>query len=255
MKASDQNEAQLFGIAFSRANAEEIVQAVTGPLDHIGIQSYYTCNLDHIYNLSRNPEFRAAYEAAAVRTVDGRPLALYANLVHNLALPLVTGADLFPRILDCLRPELHRPYFVAGSEATGAALVERMQSAGFARDQMGLEVPAFGFEKDAEASSRLAHSIQEHGTTHLFFGVGSPKSEIWLYQNRHGLGNLHAFGFGAALDFAAGTRSRAPRWMQRIGLEWLYRLLGEPQRLLPRYTRNAISFVRLIWIDVFSRRS
>ena len=88
-----------------------------------------------------------------------------------------------------------------------------------------------------------------HGTTHLFLGVGSPKSEVWVDRHRDALGDLYAFGFGAALDFAAGRVARAPVWMRGTGLEWLFRLGQDPRRLVRRYSVNAVHFARLVLRD------
>lgn len=242
--------ARLCGIDFSLLHAESIARLVTRPIDHDGVRLIVTCNLDHLQNLQDNREFQAAYDRAWLRTVDGRPLLILANLVHHLRLPHVTGADLFSRIIQDLEPGAHRPFFVASSQATVDGLIRLMIDHGFAASELAFAIPSVGFEKQVDASNQLASAIREHRATHLFMGVGSPKSEVWVHTHGDELGNLYAFGFGAGLNFAAGTQKRAPHWMRKAGLEWVYRIVVEPKRLLPRYARNAVSFVGVVRRDV-----
>lgn len=81
----------------------------------------------------------------------------------------------------------------------------------------------------------MAAAIRDHHATHLFVGLGAPKSEIWVHEHRDLLGDVYALAVGASLDFHVGLRQRAPAWMRRLGCEWLWRMLSEPRRLLPRY--------------------
>lgn len=247
--------ARLCGIDFSLLHAETILRLVTRHVDHAGVRLIVTCNLDHLQNLQNNREFQAAYDRAWLRTVDGRPLLVLANLVHHLRLPHVTGADLFSRIIQHLKPEAHRPFFVASSQATVDGLTRLMIDHGFAASELAFAIPSIGFEKEVYASNQLASAIREHRATHLFMGIGSPKSEVWVRAHGDELGNLYAFGFGAGLNFAAGTQKRAPHWMRKAGLEWAYRIIVEPKRLLPRYARNAVSFMGVVWRETQYRSS
>jgi N-acetylglucosaminyldiphosphoundecaprenol N-acetyl-beta-D-mannosaminyltransferase len=80
----------------------------------------------------------------------------------------------------------------------------------------------------------------------LIVGLGAPKQELWVHQHRGELRAKVALCVGATIDFLAGERNRAPLWMRHAGLEWLYRVLGEPRRLAARYARDAIIFPRLV---------
>ena len=81
----------------------------------------------------------------------------------------------------------------------------------------------------------------------LVVGLGAPKQELWVHQHRDRLAARIALCVGATIDFLSGDKPRAPLWMQKAGLEWLHRLLGEPRRLLRRYLRNAVLFPQLVW--------
>jgi N-acetylglucosaminyldiphosphoundecaprenol N-acetyl-beta-D-mannosaminyltransferase len=86
-------------------------------------------------------------------------------------------------------------------------------------------------------------------------GLGAPKQELWVHQHRDKLAAKVALCVGATIDFLAGEKSRAPRWMQRVGLEWFYRVASEPKRLAARYARDAWIFPRLLARELWQRRS
>ncbi len=247
-------EIRMLGLRFSTRDKTQISHLVTGPLGHRGVRLIVTCNLDHLYNLDRNIAFRSAYNNAWLRTIDGYPLHIYASRIRGIRIPHVTGADLFAAILNDLSPALHRPFFIVSDDATGRRLTQLLLNREFERDSIAYEVPRFGFEHNQETSRHLARRVRSHRTTHLFLGIGSPKSEIWVDMKRAELGDLFAFGFGAGLDFAAGTRRRAPVWMRRRGLEWFHRVSQEPRRLMPRYSRNLLNFALFIARDQWRAR-
>jgi N-acetylglucosaminyldiphosphoundecaprenol N-acetyl-beta-D-mannosaminyltransferase len=96
-------------------------------------------------------------------------------------------------------------------------------------------------DEDADAVQRMRQS----GLRILFVGLGCPKQEAWMASHRHRIPAV-MLGVGAAFDFIGGTKSQAPRWMQRRGLEWAFRLAGEPRRLWRRYLRHNPRFVFLL---------
>lgn len=200
-----------------------------------GIRLLTTLNVDHVVNLRKNSAFRKAYRSSWKTTIDGMPILVYARLRRVGVQKRVTGADLFPLVFENLRPGIHKPFFVSPNQITANILCNRLLAAGFDENQLGIHVPEFGFEADPVASLALENRIAELGATHIFFGVGSPKSEIWIDRHRSGLGDAYGLAVGAALEFHAGTLRRAPVWMQSVGLEWFWRFLQQPKRLFRRY--------------------
>ena len=241
----------VFGIRFSALDAAGLVAALAGPVaPGSGVRLVATANLDHVVQLRRNARFRRAYAGAFAATADGAPVALYARL-RGVRIPgRVAGVDLFERLMAALRPGVHRPFFLVGHEATGAGLRAWLEARGFAAEAIATFCPPFGFERDEAGSARLAAAIRAHGTTHLVLGVGAPKSEIWVDSWRGELGDCCALAVGAGLDFFLGRLSRAPLWMQRLGLEWLWRLGLEPRRLWRRYAVDAWSFPLAVVADL-----
>ena len=243
-------------VRFSRMDMGELADVLTrAPVPPgTGARSVVTANLDHVVQLGRNPAFRAAYDRAWVATADGAPVFWYARL-RGAELPeRVTGADLFAVLMERLSPESHRVFFVANSAATAGLLADKLIGRGFSAGSVTSEVPPFGFEHDAEYGRQLAERVRRHGTTHLIMGVGAPKSEIWADQHQQALGDCYVLAVGAALDFVAGVRRRAPKWVQRYGLEWAWRLGSEPRRLARRYLLDSWGFLGAVRDDLSGGR-
>lgn len=248
-------ETSVFGIAFSPLTGEQILRRILFepvPAGE-GARLLATANVDHISNLVRNPRFRAAYRNAWVATADGMPVYLYARLRACDVPERVTGADLTPALLERL-PHRCRPFFVVGNKETADRLRQKLTDRGFRTDAIGAACPAFGFEKDPAASAKLAKAIRDHRATHVLFGLGAPKSEIWIHEHRHWLGDVYALAIGASLDFYVGLRRRAPVWMQRGGLEWAWRVGTEPLRLFHRYFIESWYAVWAIALDLFAAK-
>lgn len=243
---------RIFGIKFAPLNMKEILAVIVGDKIPQGenVRLLVTANLDHIVTLEKNLAFRRAYEDAWLVTADGMPVYLYAKFRGANIPERVTGADLFAMLMERLDPYLHRPFFVASSNEAGRYLLDWLVVRGFSSDVIGLDVPPFGFENDSTYSEDLARRIRSHNTTHLVFGVGAPKSEIWIHEHRASLGPCFAFGFGAGLDFFSGLQPRAPIWMRQIGAEWFWRLIHEPRRLFRRYIVNSWGFLSAIRNDL-----
>jgi N-acetylglucosaminyldiphosphoundecaprenol N-acetyl-beta-D-mannosaminyltransferase len=245
----------VFGIFFSPMTGVQIVQRMM--FERIpageGARLLVTANVDHISNLVRNERFRAAYQHAWVATADGMPVYLYARLRDGCVPERVTGADLTVALLGRMPPWC-RPFFVVGSPDTAERLREKLTSNGFRADAIGAACPAFGFENDPAASAALAKAIRDHRATHVLFGLGAPKSETWIHEHRHSMGDVYALAIGASLDFYVGLRRRAPVWMQRCGLEWAWRVASEPARLFRRYFVESWYAIWAVMLDLFAVR-
>lgn len=244
----------MFGMRFSPLSFDQMVERMAmAPEPGQGAVALFTANLDHIVQLRRTAALREAYRFARFRSVDGAPLMVYARL-RKVAIPgRVTGADLMPALLERMTPGTHRMFFLCSSEENAERLRVWAMGKGFAEDAVHTVVPPFGFERDQAYSDELAAAIRKAGATHLFFGVGCPKSEIWLHRHADQLGDLYAFAVGAALAFFTGLESRAPIWMRKTGLEWTWRVAQEPRRLAKRYFVDSWSFLAAIYDDLSGR--
>jgi N-acetylglucosaminyldiphosphoundecaprenol N-acetyl-beta-D-mannosaminyltransferase len=234
----------VFGLNFSMLTLDEVVKKAT--LNGIGHQFasrlLITPNVDHIVTLHNNHIYKEACHAAWLLTVDGFPVERFLSLVGVKIPERVTGADLFPKLMQVMTPEKHRPCFMVATEFTQEFLKTWLKNRGFKESEFLIEVPPFGFEKNAEYSNHFIERLKEVQCTHLYMGVGAPKSEIWAHTHRDHTANMHIFCFGAAIEFFSQNMTRAPLWMQQYGFEWVWRLGCEPSRLAKRYLVNSWKF-------------
>lgn len=244
----------IFGIRFSTGSKELLADRITseGMLADEEAKLLFTANLDHIVKMRGNPIFRAAYQRADVVTADGAPVYLYARW-RGATLPgRVTGSDLFPALVSRFQPGRHCPFFVVSDYETAASIEAALMERGF--KSVATVVPPFGFDEDAEYSAKLARLVAKCNTTHLFFCVGAPKSELWLDRYRKEIGPCYALALGAGANFFAGTDRRAPRWVRNIGGEWFWRFAREPRRLFRRYFIDSWAFLLAVAEDLVQRR-
>jgi N-acetylglucosaminyldiphosphoundecaprenol N-acetyl-beta-D-mannosaminyltransferase len=254
--AGQSTDCRIFGVAFSQLTLQDIVQLVADPVPAgQGVRLIVTANTYHIVQLRRDAGLRQAYKHAYIRTIDGAPVMIYAKLRHSTVPERVTGSDLVPPVLESMRPGVCRLGFMAPNAIIADRLRAWCLARGFAEDDLLIEVPPFGFERDEAYSLALTQRITRAGITHLFIGVGCPKSEIWTQTYRAQLGDAYVFAIGMALAFFVGEQRRAPAWMRRTGTEWFWRFMLEPRRLGRRYFVECLGFFEAVFADILGRCS
>lgn len=242
----------VFGIRFAEGGtaelAEQIADARVEPGQ--GVRNLITPNLEHIVQMQRDPRLRDAYDHAWLAIADGVPVYLYAKLRGARLSERVAGSTLFDQLVRLLRPEQQRCFFVCPNDTVRRFYDRFMRDKGFTADTFRTIVPAFGFDLDPKLSTALADDIHHFRPTHVFFGVSSVRSEIWVHQHRARLGDCYVLCVGAALEFTAGEKSRAPLIIQRSGMEWAWRFAQEPRRLFRRYFIDSWTFLRAVREDL-----
>lgn len=201
-----------------------------------------TANVDHALKLQVDPDFRAAYDSAALRTVDGAPLAWLAQGVAGQRVYRHTGADLLPAVCSWSKGA-SKILLLGGSDKVGK------RAAAALRDRYDANVShlSVGQISRLERTPELTASLRRIRPDYVFICLGAPKQELWFLENRSELPPAVFVGAGAAIDFAAGSATRAPLFVQRIGMEWAWRLAREPRRLFRRYLVEGPHFLGLIW--------
>jgi N-acetylglucosaminyldiphosphoundecaprenol N-acetyl-beta-D-mannosaminyltransferase len=217
-----------------------------------GCRVVVTPNVHHLVLLYEQPALRRAYQHADLVLADGAPLV---TLSRRLGRPLperVAGSDLVPALLAAAPPGL-RVFLLGAAPGVGERAVEAIGRTWPGVEVVGLASPAPGFEHDPATNDALVKEINETRTQVLVVGLGAPKQELWVQEHRDRLDVAAALCVGATIDFLAGKVSRAPAWMQRAGLEWLYRIRLEPGRLLGRYAHDGRVFARLALAELRGR--
>jgi N-acetylglucosaminyldiphosphoundecaprenol N-acetyl-beta-D-mannosaminyltransferase len=214
----------------------------------------YTPNVDHLVRVQQDLEFLLAYRMATYRVCDSQ-IVMYAS--RFLGTPLrekVSGSDLFPAFYEYNKHNLDVKIFLLGGKEGVARKAQANINRKVGREMViAAHSPSFGFEKNEQECQEILDRIEASGANVLAIGVGTPKQEKWIYHHRDKLKNIKiVLAVGATVDFEAGNIKRAPKWISDAGLEWLYRLAGEPKRLAKRYLVDDLPFFWLILKQRFS---
>jgi N-acetylglucosaminyldiphosphoundecaprenol N-acetyl-beta-D-mannosaminyltransferase len=191
-----------------------------------------TPNVDHLIRYHEDPAFRGNYQTAEYVLLDSRFAAYLLRVVKGVRLRVCTGSDLTLELLSKVAVPSDRIVLIGGSEEQARAIAARYELS-----NMRHYNPPMGFIKDLDAVEECLHFIESQSPFRFcFLAVGSPQQEAiaQLLQAR-GIARGLALCVGASLNFITGSEKRAPRWMQRVALEWLFRLVQDPQRLAGRY--------------------
>tara|TARA_R100001198_G_scaffold96992_1_gene90638 strand:+ start:13075 stop:13872 length:798 start_codon:yes stop_codon:yes gene_type:complete len=190
--------------------------------------------------IAEDPAIAHLHRRAAMIVPDGMPL-VWIGRKRGLSVERVCGPDLFEEMMRRSADTGLRHYFYGGKPGVAARLVARVRERFPDARIAGSSTPPFRTLGEAEREETLAE-IAASGADVVWVGMSSPKQDVWMWQNAHRLPQT-LIGVGAAFDFHTGEITRAPRWMQTSGLEWLFRLLSEPRRLWRRYLVIAPRFL------------
>ena len=204
-----------------------------------------TPNAQHIVLLERDPAFRQVYRDADLVLADGASLLLAAKLYGRVLSERVSGVDIFVQ-LSKLAAENGLTVFLLGGRPGSADLAAALLRQQFPGFQCSTYCPPQGFEKSAHELSVVAAAITAARPHLLFAGLGAPKQEYWIRDHGLQLGVPVSLGIGGSFEMVAGVVGRAPKWMQQMACEWLYRLVSEPRRLWRRYLIGNYQFAHIV---------
>lgn len=214
-----------------------------------------TPNVDHTVKFSKSAEFRELYAKADLVVADGVPLLWAARMLGTPLKGRVNGTDLFERTCEFAAQRGYSVFLLGGSPGAAGSACEQLQRRHLDLKIAGYECPHFGFYKSDEENKAIQSRIRESGADILFVGLGAPQQEQWMCDYGKGSGVSFAIGVGVSFSFVGGLIARAPLWMQRNGLEWLWRLGKEPRRLSRRYLLEDIPFFAILLRAVLKRAS
>ncbi len=236
----------LFGFRFDKCTLPEAVELILDLIDADECGHYIvTPNLDHAVLLHNQPELADVYTSAALVVADGFPI-IWASKWLGEALPeRVAGSDLVPAVLKAARRRMS-VYLLGAPPGVAQKAAANIERAYPKVQVVGVQSPPVGFEKKPHSNEEAVAAVARTRPDVLVLGLGAPKQELWAHRERGRLQAKVILCAGATIDFLAGERRRAPGWSQRYGLEWAFRALSEPRRLIPRYARDAVTFPKLL---------
>lgn len=189
----------------------------------------------------RDESYRKVQNSGAMALPDGQPLSIVSRRRGYSEAQRVPGPDLMPAILHLSEEKGYRHYFYGSTPETLEKLRKVLLDRFPKLQIVGMYAPPFRpltEEEDQEA----VRQINESGADFVWVALGAPKQEKWMYEHRGRVNGL-MIGVGAAFDFIAGTVRRAPMWMQKLCLEWVYRICQDPKRMFPRYVSTNFAFL------------
>ena len=210
------------------------------------------CNVHSVVSARHDPELAQALNSSDMNTPDGAPLAWLMRKTGWPEQQRLSGPDLMWLLLRELERRQMPVFLLGGTSTTLAALKHKLQLEFPALILAGRMSPPYRSLSESE-NADIADIVNASGARVLLVGLGCPKQEKWMALQR---GKLHAvmLGVGAAFDYHAGLRQRAPASWQRLGLEWLHRLMQEPGRLITRYLLTNTLFLLALPRELWYRR-
>jgi N-acetylglucosaminyldiphosphoundecaprenol N-acetyl-beta-D-mannosaminyltransferase len=232
----------VLGVAVSALNPTLAAETIEGWI-RAG-RRHYVCitGVHGVIESRRDPAVREIHNAAGLVTPDGMPLVWLLRLAGHRRAARVYGPDLMLLLLERSPARGFTHFFYGATEATLAELRCKMTTRFPGLRVVGTVAPPFRPLTTAE-DDEIVTAINRVSPDFVWVGLSTPKQEIWMAEHRVRLDAGVLIGVGAAFDFHAGRIRQAPRWIQRAGMEWLFRLYQEPRRLWRRYLYGNTRFV------------
>ena len=244
---------RLFGIPVARVTETEAVDHIIGLAKTRKTPAFVaTLNVDFVANavsgwpFGGNDELWGYLRNADFVTADGMPIVVLSRILRRGLPERVTGADMVPAICRRCAEEGLKVYVLGGSRD---AVDEAFRKLGGAEGLLAGYDDAF--VKLDEDQPEIVERINAAKPAVLFVALGNPKQELWMGRNASRLEVPVMIGIGGTFNFIAGRVKRAPKWVQRTGVEWIYRIIQEPGRLWKRYAYGLVKFSWLSLIHVF----
>lgn len=202
------------------------------------------CNVHTTIMSYEDDEYNKVQNSAILNLPDGKPLSVIGHKKGYHEMGRVTGPDLMSEIFSISVKQKWRHFFYGSTKDTLKLLKDRLEQKYPEIEIAGMYAPPFR-ELSREEDENIVTMINDKQPDFIWVGLGAPKQEVFMYNHQNQFCGV-MIGVGAGFNFHAGLIKRAPIWMQRVGLEWFYRMLQEPRRLWKRYMKTNWKFFWLI---------
>lgn len=240
---------ELFGMKFYDKPLNSIVNNLKEAILLGKKVRVYTPNVDHIINIKENDSIFQKYREAEYIVADGWPVVATAKL-RKKVIHKITGVDLMDELLKISNKEKLNIFLLGATDETlkilKGNLIRDFNNIG------NIEYHNGYFTKEEE--SEIINIINKSNSNILFVGMGSPKQELWISDNIEKLNINVAVAIGGALKIYSNEIKRAPKLVQKIGMEWFYRFLKEPNRLFYRYFIKYPKFIKYFILEMRDKR-
>jgi N-acetylglucosaminyldiphosphoundecaprenol N-acetyl-beta-D-mannosaminyltransferase len=232
---------RILGVRLNKLTMSEVLEIATHNIESRRQLLLGVVNVAKIVNAQKHPELRVALDEADLVLADGLPIIWLSQLLGDALPERVAGIDIMYKLLQQANEKHYRVYFLGAKPEVLQKVIITVQ-----KDYPGVRIAGYRdgyFSKDQEQS--VAEGIRNSQADILFVAISSPKKENFLREWRTFIKIPVCHGVGGSFDILACVSKRAPLWMQKCGLEWLYRLIQEPQRMWRRYLVTNTIFTKL----------
>jgi N-acetylglucosaminyldiphosphoundecaprenol N-acetyl-beta-D-mannosaminyltransferase len=244
----------LSGVPVDDVLMDEALQRIEEMIQKGGTHQVATANVDFLVHATKDPEYRRILCMCDLVVADGMPIVWASRLFGIPLRERVAGADMVPQLVRLAGLKGYTIFLLGATPEVAEAAERQMRILSPNVRVVGRLSPPVKPLDQFDNDSILAE-IDSVKPDILLVAFGSPKQEKWISRNRHRLNVPVCIGIGGTLDFMAGTVKRAPMWMQKSGMEWLFRMCVDPQRLIPRYFNDAVWMVRYLAVQLAVHRA
>lgn len=242
-----QNRIRFMNSYIDNVTKEEAISHIEDCIRTRKIGQVITPNVDQIVRIEWDPYFKEICDKAELLLVDGTPIMWISRWYGRPIKEKICGSDLMPELCGIAAEKGYSVFLLGAAEGVAAKAAANLRKRYSGLKVAGTYSPPIGFEKDKTEIEHINKILFDSKADMLFVGMGVPKQSVFIYENMHKYQIPMSFSVGATIDFEAGVQSRAPKWVNKIGMEWLYRLISNPKRMFKRYIVDDLQIFKLAW--------
>jgi N-acetylglucosaminyldiphosphoundecaprenol N-acetyl-beta-D-mannosaminyltransferase len=229
---------------------EETIEEIETAIKNKKQIHHVVVNAGKIVAMQTNPELKESVNSADIINADGQAVVWASRLIKKPIKERVAGIDLFINLIQTAHEKKHK-IFLLGAKQEVVEKVNNRIAHEYSKDVVSGFANGY-FKEDEEDT--IIKQIIDSKPQMLFVAMTSPKKELFLFRNREALGNVNfIMGVGGSFDVYSGNLQRAPLFLQKIGMEWFFRLIQDPRRMWKRYLVGNSKFVALVFREKFMR--
>ena len=242
-----QNRMRFMNSYIDNVTLDEAIEHIEECIRHRKIGQVITPNVDQIVRMETDSYFKEICDNAELLLTDGHPLLWIAKWYKTPIKEKICGSDLVPKLCEVAAKKGYSVFFLGAAPGVAQKAAEKLKEQHHDLKVTGVYSPPIGFEKDRDELNKINQMLYDSHADMLFVGMGVPKQDIFIYENMQKYQIPMSFSIGGTIDFIAGEQKRAPKWVNKIGMEWFYRLCQSPKRMFKRYIIDDSKILKLAW--------
>ena len=242
-----QNRMRFMNSYIDNVTLDEAIEHIEECIRQRKIGHVITPNVDQIVRMETDSYFKEICDNAELLLTDGHPLLWIAKWYKTPIKEKICGSDLVPELCELAAQKGYSVFFLGAAPGVAQRAADKLKETLPDLKVAGTYSPPIGFEKDEQELDKINQMLFDSHADMLFVGMGVPKQDIFIYENMQKYQIPMSFSIGGTIDFIAGEQKRAPKWVNKIGMEWLYRLCQSPKRMFKRYIIDDSKILKLAW--------